>query len=1179
MLEMTDCFVGYSLLLLFNCFNTGITCEPRNRYGWFGSKWQYKCHCVNSCGADGECKGGCASGWFGAKCQYQDLITFAQGKITSENEEVSELQDNNDKTCSDKKTIKVDFKTDYYFSWLRAVVEYSHSTRPSILLQDNANKVIQCTVNKVIVVDNIYMDIQCFASTPVRYLIMQTEGVKLCTLWVSGGKNVALMQTASQSSTFTSSELSHACNAVDGNTNGQYIGRSCSHTDQDDPNPNWELSFTNPSLVNRIVLYNRIEASRRLQQFNVDVLYTTTLWSSHPLYDSRNITIFTTPNQMVTFLRVSLNPSALIHNEKYLTLCEVEVYSECPQESWGLECDKTCDQKCDKSCRQDDGLCTNNCIGFRNPPLCSIACRSGFYGRNCSEKCSTFCKSQVCDSRNGLCKSCITGYKGGYCNEECPKGTWGDKCSNNCSLNCITNNECDNIKGKCQNGCKPGFQPPNCEKSCSKGTHGSQCSQNCSNNCLHNDCNTVSGICFNCTSGYLGKYCEQSSLSTSGHSTVIVITLVILTLLIVVAVVVLIWRFRKRDTSHFKLLPFSKKSVTSCNKYIEDDMELDLRITEIKSESPVVKISDITSVSVNVIQAYLTSKGREFFFQQFKSVIQPKNVTTEAALSDENRGKNRYKNISPYDHSRVCLKINIDSKEGDYINASYIKNYKGEIKFIASQGPNKVMIDDFIRMLWEQRTDVIAMLTRTVENGKIKCEQYWPEKGTLHFGKIKVKLLYTETFADFSIRKLELIKKDEISHSVTQLHFHSWPDQNVPSSPWGLLEFNHKVSSIQTSKPIVVHCSAGVGRTGTFIGLCDLIDQARETGCVDFFDTLVRLRQDRMWMIQTAEQYIFLHKAVLVSSLYLGTYNEANEFYEKAGELGQKTSSGKTKLEEEYQNICSTSAYLESDSNNVAESESEETKNVYENSASVKTSRKNRFSNILPKSDYRVFLASEPKDSGTYINAVFVQNFRHKDQHILTQLPMPQTLVDFWRMVTEYKVSLVVSFESDTSATDESVAEYLPSNEDQVIMCTPFKISSAYRKETDLWEERNLTVHKKSEHHKLVHLKSKFTDLDSRKLLTFIKQLRSYDASGKTVYMCRNGATYSGLISVLCNLMDRLDNDMSCSIPIAVGLIKSVRPQAISTLEQYKLLFDILLRYTENSSVYGNVSLKTQKTP
>uniref|UniRef100_A0A2C9KP11 protein-tyrosine-phosphatase n=1 Tax=Biomphalaria glabrata TaxID=6526 RepID=A0A2C9KP11_BIOGL len=487
------------------------------------------------------------------------------------------------------------------------------------------------------------------------------------------------------------------------------------------------------------------------------------------------------------------------------------------------------------------------------------------------------------------------------------------------------------------------------------------------------------------------------------------------------------------------------------------------------------------------------------------------------------------------------------------------------------------MIDDFIRMLWEQRTDVIAMLTKTVENGKMKCEQYWPEKGTLHLGKIKVKLLYTETFADFSIRKLELIKKDEISHSVTQFHFYSWPDQNVPSSPWGLLEFYCKVSSFQTSKPIVVHCSAGVGRTGTFIGLCDLIDQARETGRVDFFDTLVRLRQDRMWMIQTVEQYIFLHKAVLVSSLYLGTYNEANEFYEKAGELGQKTSSGKTKLEEEYQNICSTSAYLESDSNYVAESE--ETKNVYENSASVKTSRKNRFSNILPKSDYRVFLASEPKDSGNYINAVFVQNFRHKDQHILTQLPMPQTLVDFWRMVTEYKVSLVVSFESDTSATDESVAEYLPNNEDHVIMCTPFKISSAYRKETDLWEERNLTIHKKSEHHKLVHLKSKFTDLDSRKLLTFIKQLRSYDASGKTVYMCRNGATYSGLISVLCNLMDRLDNDMSCSIPIAVGLIKSVRPQAISTLEQYKLLFDILLRYTENSNVYGNVSLKTQKTP
>ncbi|KAK6991229.1 receptor-type tyrosine-protein phosphatase epsilon, partial [Biomphalaria glabrata] len=181
--------------------------------------------------------------------------------------------------------------------------------------------------------------------------------------------------------------------------------------------------------------------------------------------------------------------------------------------------------------------------------------------------------------------------------------------------------------------------------------------------------------------------------------------------------------------------------------------------------------------------------------------------------------------------------------------------------------PNKTILNDFVRMLWEQNVEKVVMLTNLTEEGKMKCEQYWPNEGKLFYGDIKIKLISTETFSDYTVRHLEMNKKNEGTHLLKQYHFHAWPDKGVPEAPWSLLNFVQRISSHTSSHYVVVHCSAGVGRTGTYIAIHNVLRQARETGKLEFFKTVTKLREDRILMVQTALQYEFLHKAVQAALL------------------------------------------------------------------------------------------------------------------------------------------------------------------------------------------------------------------------------------------------------------------------------------------------------------------------
>ncbi|ELT99038.1 hypothetical protein CAPTEDRAFT_136730, partial [Capitella teleta] len=226
--------------------------------------------------------------------------------------------------------------------------------------------------------------------------------------------------------------------------------------------------------------------------------------------------------------------------------------------------------------------------------------------------------------------------------------------------------------------------------------------------------------------------------------------------------------------------------------------------------------------------------------------------------------KNRFKDIKPYKHNRVVL-IDVEQNDpyGDYINASYIVGYALMDQFISAQGPRPNTVADFLCMLWEQGASCVVMLTREVEGGKRKCTNYWYK---LHesksYGIYTVEVIDEEKWLDFTIRKLKLQKAGSGSRIVTQFHFMSWPDYGCPEVS-ALLRLHKKVA-VESRKGgvIVVHCSAGVGRSGTYIALNWLIHQSETEGGVDIPACVNRLRQSRVNMVQTVDQYAFLYRAM-----------------------------------------------------------------------------------------------------------------------------------------------------------------------------------------------------------------------------------------------------------------------------------------------------------------------------
>ncbi|NXA32342.1 PTPRK phosphatase, partial [Eudromia elegans] len=376
------------------------------------------------------------------------------------------------------------------------------------------------------------------------------------------------------------------------------------------------------------------------------------------------------------------------------------------------------------------------------------------------------------------------------------------------------------------------------------------------------------------------------------------------------------------------------------------------------------------------------------------------------------------------DHCRVVLQPS--GAGNDYINASYVESYQSPRFFIAAQGPLPGSVVDFWQMIWQEKTSVIVMLTDLVEQNKTKCEKYWPEEEQV-YGDLTVTLNNTKSTTGLVTRAFCLQKKGcALPRPVEQFHYLLWPDHGVPRNPTQLLSLlekvNKKVSENPTG-PVLVHCrysagsawgpgerlaraaamplflcifSAGIGRTGTFIALDFLLKMAKAEGKVDVFRCVQKLREQRVNMVQTKEQYTFLYEVLLEGLLCGSTGVPVESVVSHISRLREAESQRQNMLEKEFKALQKFSEFFQLLPCREAEKPSNQAKN--------------RKAGILPADSCRPMLMSSLNADGSpgYINAVFTDTYTEEDRVIITQLPLVDTLVDFWALVWDYTCTSVV---------------------------------------------------------------------------------------------------------------------------------------------------------------------------
>ncbi|XP_074659356.1 receptor-type tyrosine-protein phosphatase N2-like [Tubulanus polymorphus] len=290
-----------------------------------------------------------------------------------------------------------------------------------------------------------------------------------------------------------------------------------------------------------------------------------------------------------------------------------------------------------------------------------------------------------------------------------------------------------------------------------------------------------------------------------------------------------------------------------------------IRLNYCRSEEPVVSNMDITTghIVLSYMEDHLKNKDRlEREWEELSNYI-PEPSATEVGNSQQNARKNRYSDILPYDHSRVVLNTTTNVLGSDFINANTITDHDPRNPaYIATQGPLPHTVADFWQMIWEQGSVVIVMLTKLTETGVAMCHRYWPEEGSDLYHIYEVHLVSEHIWCDdYLVRSFYLknLQTNE-TRTVTQFHFLTWSDLGIPSSAKALLDFRRKVNKSYRGRscPIVVHCSDGSGRSGTYC-LIDMVLNRMSKGAkeIDISATLEHIRDQRMTMVKTKEQFEF----------------------------------------------------------------------------------------------------------------------------------------------------------------------------------------------------------------------------------------------------------------------------------------------------------------------------------
>ncbi|XP_072232147.1 receptor-type tyrosine-protein phosphatase delta-like isoform X25 [Leuresthes tenuis] len=555
------------------------------------------------------------------------------------------------------------------------------------------------------------------------------------------------------------------------------------------------------------------------------------------------------------------------------------------------------------------------------------------------------------------------------------------------------------------------------------------------------------------------------------------------------------------------------------------------------------------------------------FSQEYESIDPGQQFTWEHSNLEVNKPKNRYANVIAYDHSRVLLSA-IDGIPGsDYINANYIDGYRKQNAYIATQGSLPETFGEFWRMIWEQRSAIVVMMTKLEERSRVKCDQYWPTRATETYGLIQVTLLDTVELATYCVRTFALFKNGSSEkREVRQFQFTAWPDHGVPEHPTPFLAFLRRVKACNPpdAGPMVVHCSAGVGRTGCFIVIDAMLERIKHEKTVDIYGHVTLMRAQRNYMVQTEDQYVFIHDALLEAVNCGTTEVPARNLYAYIQKLTQiEGGENVTGMELEFKRLANTKAHT--------------SRFISANLPCNKF--KNRLVNIMPYESTRVCLQPIRGVEGSdYINASFIDGYRQQKAYIATQGPLAETTEDFWRMLWEHNSTIVVMLTKLREMGREKCHQYWPAERSARYQYFVVDPMAEYNMPQYILREFKVTDARDGQSRTVRQFQ--FTDWPEQGVpksgegfIDFIGQVHKtkeqFGQDGPISVHCSAGVGRTGVFITLSIVLERMRYEGVVDIFQTVKMLRTQRPAMVQTEDQYQFCYRAGLEYLGSFDHYA----------